>query len=104
MGVNHYHFKLTESLSFKKQGYTSAGIHFFQLLIVMVLRVSCYTLIALLVKAYTSLRVTFSKMEWRTVLGLVMFGTMGDLISEASDAKDWRSYVPTISNLTSNLI
>ena len=22
-----------------------------------------------------------------------MFGTMGDLISEASDSKDWRSYV-----------
>lgn len=74
-------------------GYTSSGIHFFQVLVILILRISCYSLIILLVKGYTSLRVNFSKMEWRTILGLVMFGTMGDLISEASDSKDWRSYV-----------
>ena len=74
-------------------GYTSAAIHFFQVLVTLILRISCYSLIILLVKGYASLRVDFSKMEWRTLLGLVMFGTMGDLISEASDTKDWRSYV-----------
>jgi hypothetical protein len=41
--------------------------------------------------------VAFTKMEWRTLMGLVMFGTMGDLISEASDSKDWRSYVIEIT-------
>lgn len=50
-------------------------------------------LLLLQVKGYSSLRLKFSKMEWRTVLGLVMFGTMTDLISEASDSRDWRSYV-----------
>ena len=77
-------------------GFTSAAIHFFQLLVILLLRIACYTIIILLVKGFTSLRIHFSKMEWRTVLGLVMFGTMGDLISEASDSKDWRSYVREI--------
>lgn len=76
-----------------QSGYTSAAIHFFQLLVILLLRITCYTIIILLVKGFTSLRIHFSKIEWRTVLGLVMFGTMGDLISEASDSKDWRSYV-----------
>jgi hypothetical protein len=75
------------------QGFTSAGIHFFQMLVILLLRISCYSLIILMVKGYRSLRVAFTKMEWRTLMGLVMFGTMGDLISEASDSKDWRSYV-----------
>lgn len=37
-------------------------------------------------------------------MGLVMFGTMGDLISEASDSKDWRSYVSNYDHLYSVLI
>lgn len=59
----------------------------------LALRISCYMLLLLLVKGYTSLRQKFTKIEWRTMLGLVMFGTMSDLISEASDSQDWRSYV-----------
>lgn len=70
-------------------------IHFVLLLLTLILRISCYSSILLLVKGYTSLRVQFQKMEWRTILGLVIFGIMGDLISEASDSQDWRSYVLT---------
>ncbi len=74
-------------------GYTWALTHFALLLATLGLRICCYLLLLLTVKGYTSLRLNFSKMEWRTILGLVMFGTMSDLISEASDSRDWRSYV-----------
>lgn len=85
--------RLLDALIWDATGHNSALVQFVQLLAALGARVASNLGWLLVVKGFGSLRRQLGRMEWRTVLGLLMLGVLTDLLTMASDTAAWPGHV-----------